>query len=321
MQPTKQAADQEPDEFRYGWRYVKDAQTGELVEVPLTLEDVLHPQEGDVIPERIGHNDDRDYLTRAFRTRDVGPPVVQVTSDLLIDFGVPGVRPVSPDVGIIVGLREQPPPSTGTLRLAKTGGTCRLVVEVVSPDKRDNDVVKKVALYHEVKVPQYVIIDQQRDGGPLTIVAYEWAEAGYVRLPLDELGRLPLPWLGLRLRIDGQRTVCEEIETGREVADFVRLYREHEALERRDQEREREMEAAIDRAQNAERDARQQELAKEEARRLAEQEAKDREEAQRLARREAKAREEAESRAADAARELALLREQLRQLQGGNPGP
>ena len=45
-----------PDPFRFGWRYVQQIRANGSkvsVQVPLTLDDVLHPQEGDHIPEKI----------------------------------------------------------------------------------------------------------------------------------------------------------------------------------------------------------------------------------------------------------------------------
>src|SRR5207253_10551620 len=117
------------------------------------LEDVLHPQEGDVIPESRFHRVDRSYLADVFETRPLEPAVAWVTADLLIDWGVPGLRPVAPDVAVFVGLREKPEPWVGTFLLKESGGRCLLLVEVVSPHTRSNDADKKVQLYHQAKVP------------------------------------------------------------------------------------------------------------------------------------------------------------------------
>jgi hypothetical protein len=69
-QPTRPASSEQ--EFPYGWRYVKRPRPDggeELEPVPLTLEDVLHPQEGDVIPGSIVHDTDCTYLASVFRSR------------------------------------------------------------------------------------------------------------------------------------------------------------------------------------------------------------------------------------------------------------
>src|SRR5258708_3626900 len=51
---TESRQPEAPDPFRFGWRYLrkKRADGREVsVQVPLTLDDVLHPREGDHIPE------------------------------------------------------------------------------------------------------------------------------------------------------------------------------------------------------------------------------------------------------------------------------
>jgi hypothetical protein len=75
----------EPDQFRYGWRHVpvKNAKgrVTNYVEVPLTREDVLHPQEGDHIVNSDVHDDDRWYLKYVFRNRLSHDPHALVLSD------------------------------------------------------------------------------------------------------------------------------------------------------------------------------------------------------------------------------------------------
>ncbi len=172
------------DEFLYGLRYVQRAGTnGEVVfdEVPLTLEDVLHPLEGDVIPEHPFHGEDRDYLRRACHSRVLDDSGVVVLSDCLIDWGNAGIRPLSPDVSIIFDVPDSYRPS-GMFWTAREGTRPRLVLEIVSPHTRSNDV-EKIALYHQLGIPDYVIIDQHRENGPRSLVHYRWEPAGYVEVP------------------------------------------------------------------------------------------------------------------------------------------
>src|SRR5207302_5887503 len=93
-------------------------------QVPLSLEDVLHPQEGDVIPHRSLHEIECGYLAAVLRSRDLGPPLVHVTADLLIDWGVPGLRNHCPDVAVFAGLSQEPDLNAGTFHLADSGGRC-----------------------------------------------------------------------------------------------------------------------------------------------------------------------------------------------------
>src|SRR4051794_13300518 len=69
--PT-QAPPAAEDPFPYGWRFVKEQRpdgSEELVQVPLTLKDNLHPQEGDQIPEDDLHAIERRYLAEIFQDR------------------------------------------------------------------------------------------------------------------------------------------------------------------------------------------------------------------------------------------------------------
>src|SRR4051812_22348150 len=110
MKPAGQSSASEQG-VPYGWRYVKQtrADGGESLEqVALTLEDVLHPREGDVIPVNITHDADCTYLATVFRSRPLSPPFAFVSHDLLIDWGVEGIRNHSPDVAVFVGLSREP---------------------------------------------------------------------------------------------------------------------------------------------------------------------------------------------------------------------
>src|SRR5262245_45597129 len=71
MQPPTPTAPAS-DPFRYGWRYVRRTLpdgTETLEQVPLTLRDVLHPQEDDVIPENSQHEGHRRYFHDVFKRR------------------------------------------------------------------------------------------------------------------------------------------------------------------------------------------------------------------------------------------------------------
>src|SRR5208337_398676 len=93
-----------PDQFRFGWRYVSQpGRNGgaESICVPLTPEDVLHPQEGDQIPENTSQMRDRSYLYDVLQMRLASRTGFLVLSDCLIDWGVPGLRNHSTDVCVM----------------------------------------------------------------------------------------------------------------------------------------------------------------------------------------------------------------------------
>jgi len=299
----------EPPDFPYGWRFVPrtraDGST-ELEQVPLTLEDVLHPQEEDVIPMRSLHEIECGYLTAVLRSRDLGPPVVRITADLRIDWGVPGLRPHSPDVGAFVGLRQEPDLNEGTFHLADSGGRCLMVVEIVSPDRRDNDIVHKVDHYYRAGVPHYVVVDQEREGGPRQLVGFRPGAGKYEREPLDAQGQLQLPEVGLRLGLRDGRLVCWDLNTGKELGDPASAYREVEEAARELEKADRtiqEQAHALEEAELVRRDALEQARQAKEQTRL-----------------EVERARQAEEQARQANARVQELEELLRKLQKTTPG-
>jgi colicin import membrane protein len=281
------------DPYYYGWRYVERRLPDGRVEVDqvgLTLEDVLHPQEDDVIPERPLHELERGYLSGVFRTRLAGLNHGLVLSDCLIDWGVEGIRNHSPDVSVFEDVRTPPDLNRGTFHLAESGGRCVLVLELVSPHTRTNDVDRKPPEYHRVGVPLYILVDQEREDGPRRILAYEHQPEGYVPVPLDSRGRLFLGPLGLCLGLREGRVACYDTVSGRELGDYQQVSRELDAAE----ERARQEAAA---RQQAEEQARQEAEARRQAEEQARQEAAARQQAEEQARQEAEARRQAEEQA------------------------
>jgi colicin import membrane protein len=247
------------DPFRYGWRFVRrigpDGRE-ELEQVPLTLEDVLHPQVDDVIPERPIHERDRRYLADVFNYRLPRAAGNRVLSDCIVNWGVPGIRNHSPDISVFTGLRQQPPENVGIFDLVASGGRCRLAVEIVSPDARTNDVDIKVDEYFRAGVPLYVIVDQERENGPRQLLGYRPGPAGYERIPLNAEGRLPLADLGLCLALRDERLVCFDAQTGAVIGDYDEVVKARQAAEAQARQEADARQAAETRARQ-EADARQ----------------------------------------------------------------
>src|SRR2546423_13989801 len=83
------------DQFRYGWRFVRRVGANgeaDLEQVPLTLEDVLHPQEGDVIPVNRLQHKEVSFLYDVFEERLPRLRSGLVLADCLVDWGVPHIR-------------------------------------------------------------------------------------------------------------------------------------------------------------------------------------------------------------------------------------
>jgi colicin import membrane protein len=303
----------------YGWRYLRrrDAEGREyLEEIPLTLEDVLYPQEGDRIPMRPQHQIECAYLANVFRNRYAHDPSIAVLSDCLIDWGVAGQRNHEPDLTLFREVRIPPNPRKGTFRVRASGGRITLVIEVVSPDTRENDVVRKPVDYHRLGVPLYVMIDQQYEEGERFLHGYRWTPSGYEELPLNASGRLLLPPVGIELVLEDGWLACYDAVTGERLGDYQEIA---EALQ---EERAARQEAEKGRRQIAEalgeeRTARQAAEERQRQEAVARQEAEERQRQEAAARQAAEERQRQEAAARQAAEErLRELEAEVRRLRG-----
>lgn len=221
------------DRFRYGRRLVSQRRPDggeELMEVPLTLEDVLHPQEGDQITESTFHEFDCGYLSWVFRARLFRLTGGLVLSDCLIDWNVPDQRDTAPDVVVFT---DVPSPvqqaDMGTFRPADCGARPLLALELVSPETRNNDVVRKVEEYHRAGVPLYLLVDQERVQGPRRVLAYRHTPEDYQPLPPDADGRWLLAELGLRIGLRDNRIACFDADSGELLGDPAQTAQELKA--------------------------------------------------------------------------------------------
>jgi colicin import membrane protein len=290
----------ETDPFRYGWRLVPRPTPDNphnLEQVPLTLEDVLHPETGDFIVHSDRHETDRMYLTAVLRARLEPAGIAIVLSDVRIAWDLPDLRPHGPDVMVIPGVAERQ--DWSTFDVAVEGARPALIIEITSPETRANDLEIKVDHYARAGVAQYVIVDDaRRRGGKRRLRLLDYRlEAGAYRLHApDAAGRVHLVIANLWLGVEGDHVVCYD-ERGAAFGEYATVVRQAaEAAERAQREAER----AQREAERAQREAEAREA-----------EARARQEA------EERARREAEERAALAAR-LRDLEAELRRLRGGD---
>jgi Uma2 family endonuclease len=199
-------------------------------QVPLTLVDVLHPEPGDTIPEGNAHDDDLSYLKSLFTVQLRDDPTAVVLSRCLVDFNIPGVKRLAPDIAVFLGVRRHI--GWSSFDVAEEGARTALVVEVTSPETRSNDIEIKLDYYHRANVPWYVIADVSRgedDERQIELFLYRWAPGGYERVEPDESGRVWLEpvrlWLGqMRDRRDGYMVLaCFDPGTGKAIGDYTAI--------------------------------------------------------------------------------------------------
>ncbi len=290
------------DPFRYGWRYVTRKRPDGGVDseqVPLTLDDLLFPEEGDFAVLHPAHVADCFYLLSTFQYRTVGDPTAKVLCDCRVRWDVPGLKAMGPDVAVFLGAPEDW--EAATLDVAETGSRPALVIEVTSPETRLKDFGIKKTLYHRAGVPLYVIVDARNDGPRRTVkfLGFRHAPGGYEPMALDDRGRLWLEPFAIWLTAAEGRVVCIDGRTGEPIADSLA------ALQNLD---EAEARAAEAEARAAEAEARAAEVQARAAGSVAEAEARAADSAQ--------ARAEAQARADRFEARLLAMEAELRRLKG-----
>ena len=111
----------EENRFPYGWRYVtKQLPTGAEVydQIPLTASDLLHPQEGDQVPQRNAHFQPLVDLVASLKTYYAKDPTMGVFGDLIMDWGIPGLEGPAPDIAIIPNVKQKEA-DRGTFKVAQ----------------------------------------------------------------------------------------------------------------------------------------------------------------------------------------------------------
>jgi Uma2 family endonuclease len=216
------AADQ-PDPYQYGWRDVeRELPDGgiEIDQVPLTLEDVLYPEEGDHVTHNDAHQRRCVYLYDVLRARVASEPSAVVLHDVRVKWNVPRLRPLGPDIAVIFGVRERK--NWGTFDTGTEGTAPALVVEVTSPQTRVLDHNHKVDAYELAKVPFYIIVDSgtRRNRFTLNLLGYQQTPDGYVEMSPDARGWLWLEPVRLWLGIRDNEIFCYD-EAGAQIGDYA----------------------------------------------------------------------------------------------------
>src|SRR5262249_30190859 len=238
------------------------------------------------------------------------------------------MRDHSPDVAVFVGLNRDVDSVGGTLDLSAFGGRCELVVELVSPHTRDNDVIKKREHYHRIGIPLYVIYDQEKEDGPRFLRAYRRKADHYAEIETDDKDRFDVPLLGLMIGLRDNRAVCYDLRTQEELGNYARIAQEWEEAKRRLEEADRRaeqqdkaIEEQVDARQQAERKAadaqKEADRAQKEAELAQKEASKQREEADKQRRAHEELEKQKKLAEDQAAQRIRDLEEMIRSLQAG----
>jgi Uma2 family endonuclease len=236
-QITTTAVPDVADPFRYGWRFetIQGPDGTERVEqVPLTLEDVLHPEFGYEIMQNDPHVSDTTYLRIVFKSRLPSDSRTLVLTDCSVDFNLPGIKPVCPDIAVFFGANEPRLWITVDVRADRLQPA--LMIEVTSPNTRSNDVEKKFDYYHRARVPLYVIADtvlEIENRRRLNLIAYRYTPSHYEPIEPNGEGHIWLDpigvWLGIVVdKVTGSdRLACFDPVTKQEIGDYTAIAQAH----------------------------------------------------------------------------------------------
>lgn len=218
----------EEDPYRYGWRWRKVERADGRVEyeqVPLTYDDLLHPEEEDFIVQSHFHNRRCTYLCDVFRERVERDVTAVVLCDNRVAWDVPELKAHGPDIMVILGVRERHTRHNWTtFDVGDEGVRPALIVEVTSWSTRPNDLGIKRSHYEAAGVPLYIIVDGLDDQGhdSLRLLGYALTPSGYQPMQPDEDGRLWLAPVGVWLGMSEGEILCYD-ERGAPLGDYVAL--------------------------------------------------------------------------------------------------
>jgi colicin import membrane protein len=231
---TSRPASSQPDPYRLGWRYARVTRpdgSKAIDQVPLTQDDVLFPQEDDFIVQNTAHNADRGYLDDVFNGRVNDNATAIVLADCRVDWNIPGVRPLGPDIAVFFGVKRARSQHWDTFSVAVERAKPVLVVELTSRSTRKNDLGIKVDFYHRAQVPLYVIVDAVGDGAKrrIKLIGYRYTRKAFKLIAPRKDGRIYLEplrlWLGITQdrRTGIMRLACYDAGTGLELGDYTAI--------------------------------------------------------------------------------------------------
>ncbi|MFQ3613724.1 MAG: Uma2 family endonuclease [Cyanobacteriota bacterium] len=227
-----------------GWKTERwiDADGNERsIQVPLTPEEFLHPEENYHLPSNTFHERVSSDLKDRLRRRYSAQPDVGVFGDLLIHWGVEGLGNHCPDVFVVFGLQDRDQ-HRESFRVFEEGAKPSLILEVVSPRYRKEDRQDKVWDYARAGVEEYVIFDRRFQRGVWLdeVLGYRLKQGIYLPLTPDEEGLIWSEQTGLKMGLQEGQVLLVDAQTG----DKLPTAQEWETLalkerQRADQERER----------------------------------------------------------------------------------
>ncbi len=274
------AASGTEDPYRLGFREravtAPDGRTV-LEQIPLTLEDLVYPQEGDVVADGFPHNWFLHPLADAIRRHLGKRPATLVTCSTVLVLG--DGKNAGPDVAVIEGnvdlsrIRR-------AINLRAVGGRLVFALEAVSTSEkeiRDKDLEDNVVRYAEEGVAEYLTVFPVVERRVKNLVGRRLSGQGkYERILPDAAGRVFSEQTGLYFYIEAEseELVAVDAETSQRLLtsdeEEARADREGKARRQEAEARRQEAEARRQAEERAEQEAEARREAEERAERAEE---------------------------------------------------
>ncbi|HEW97943.1 MAG: hypothetical protein DRR16_21295 [Candidatus Parabeggiatoa sp. nov. 3] len=280
------------EEFPYGWRIKTETlPSGEEIytQIPLTQEDFLNPQLGDVMPQNQRHYQDTVDLYDMFQAHYSNDETVGVFGDMKMLWHIPDLKEPAPDVAIVPNIRNKEKDRSSFDVIEERTRPC-LVIEIISPNYPGDDT-HKVLIYEKAGIAEYIIIDPHSSAKKpyYELFGYRLKGKKYRPIKPDKQGRLlsETTQVWFSTANDKRELILTDASTGKRLLNNLK----------READR-----------QEAKRQAQEEAEARQEAEKRARKEAEARQEAEKRARKEAEARREMEA-------QMQALQQQLQALQ------
>lgn len=184
----------EGDEYYYGYRTIigyDEEGNCSFTYRPLTPDDFLDPEEGDVFMQGNLHVNEVIRLRSIFLHHLKKQKNVTVYCDMKIEWGIPGLENPAPDISVIKNVTDPEKPR-GRFFVPDEGVKPFFVLEVVSPRYRNEDINRKPEIYRKAGVSEYIIVDPglKNDKISYTVSGYRVLGNRYVKIAPDPEGRI-----------------------------------------------------------------------------------------------------------------------------------
>ncbi len=184
----------EEDKFYYGHRLVEDVDEHgryDMRYVPLAEDDFLNPQHGDHFVQGTVHRGDLTSIRGSIRYALCQRTDLTVFSELKMEWPDPSWDSPAPDVSVVPNVQKPEQPRE-EFYVSAEGTQPALIVELTSPRFLRFDLYRKVFIYQQAGVDEYIIIDsglrEGRNSVDYTVAGYQLDNNRYRPIQPDEDG-------------------------------------------------------------------------------------------------------------------------------------